>query len=184
MSKVVIPLAQGFEEIEAVSAIDVLRRGGVEVIVASIEDDIVVTGAHGLKITADVFFKEVAGSQYEAILLPGGGEGTDRLGASTLVADELKRAKANDFLICAICAAPLVLVKAGVLNDGQHITCYPSCIAELDRPCANVPAVADDNVITGQGPAAGMLFALIVLSRLQGDAVARKVASGMLFDGF
>lgn len=184
MSKVVIPLAQGFEEIEAVSAIDVLRRGGVEVIVASIEEDVVVSGAHGIKLTADAFLKDISSSPYDAILLPGGGEGTERLGSSLLVAEELRRAKENDLLICAICAAPTVLVKTGVLSQYQHITCYPSCIGELDRPSANVPAVADGNVITGQGPSAGILFALIILSRLEGDTVARKVARGMLFDGF
>ena len=184
MSKVVIPLAQGFEEIEAVSAIDVLRRGGVEVVTSSIEDALAVKGAHGIEITADTFWVDLIGSSYEAILLPGGAEGTERLGASALVIGELKRLKEANALICAICAAPTILVKAEVLDKDQHITCYPSCVTELDRPCAGVPAVADGNVITGQGPAAGILFALIVLTHLQGEGIARKVASGMLFDGF
>ena len=112
----------------------------------------------------------------------GGGAGTDNLMKSEAVNDRLRRQKDEGRLICAICAAPTVLVEAGVLEPGQHITCYPTCSVDLDRPCANVPVVADGNVITGQAPGAATLFALVVLQALSGEKVAQKVARGMVTD--
>ena len=150
-AKALVVLADGFEDVEAVTAIDVLRRGGVEVVTA-------------------------------AIILPGGGEGTDNLKASTALAERLRRQKEEGRLLCAICAAPLVLVEAGVLEEGQHVTCYPTCSLDLDRPCAGVPVVADGNVITGQAPGASMLFALVVLKTLTDEKTAAKVARGMVTD--
>ena len=101
---------------------------------------------------------------------------------SETVNDRLRRQKDEGRLICAICAAPTVLVEAGVLEPGQHVTCYPTCSVDLDRPCANVPVVADGNVITGQAPGAATLFALVVLQALSGEKVAQKVARGMVTD--
>ena len=73
-------------------------------------------------------------------------------------------------------------MEAGVLDDGQHVTCYPTCSVDLDRPCAGVPVVADGNVITGQAPGSAMLFALVIVQTLLGDRVARKVAVGLVTD--
>ena len=182
MSRALIVLAHGFEEIEAVTAVDVLRRGGVETIVASLSPEREVKGAHGLLLLADVAFDEVEKDDFDAIILPGGGEGTEKLRASEKLLERLRRQKSEEKLICAICAAPLVLVDAGVLSPGQHVTCYPTCIVQLDRKSANVPVVADGDVITGQGPGASTLFALVVLQAIAGPGVARKVARNMVSD--
>lgn len=184
MKKVVIPLAEGFEDVEAIATADVLRRGGIEVFFAALGSSLQVTGAHGVKVTADVMFDDVCGTVYDAICLPGGAEGTENLRKSEKLIAELRRLKKENVLISAICAAPTVLAYAGVLDEDQHVTCYPSCAIELGRACAHVPVVEDGDIITGQGPASALLFACIILARLEGQATAHKVASGMLVDGF
>ena len=182
MAKVLITLADGFEDIEAVTAVDVLRRGGVEVVTASIHDRVEVKSAHGLTVRADALFADAAGGSYDAIVLPGGGEGTANLKRCEALLERLRRQKEEGRLLCAICAAPVVLVEAGVLGDGQHITCYPTCIMDIDRPSADVPAVADGNVITGQAPGSALRFSLVVLQALAGERVASRVARGMVTD--
>lgn len=182
MAKVLVPLAKGFEDIEAVTIVDVLRRGGVEVVTASIHDSVDVLSAHGIPMRADGLFGDVADDDYDAIVLPGGGEGTENLKASEALRDRLQRQNAEGRLLCAICAAPLVLVAAGVLHPDLQITCYPSCQTELDRDWTPAPVVADGNVITGQAPGTSLLFALVVLQSLVGVADARKVARGMVTD--
>ncbi|MBR2839045.1 MAG: DJ-1/PfpI family protein, partial [Kiritimatiellae bacterium] len=94
----------------------------------------------------------------------------------------LRRQADEGRLLCAICAAPTVLVDAGVLDPGVHVTCYPTCQMELDRPWSPVPVVADGNVITGQAPGSAMLFALIVLQTLVGAHAAQRVAREMVSD--
>lgn len=182
MAKAVVVLAEGFEEVEAITVIDVLRRGGVEVVAASLDGANQVTGAHGVKVTADSSFKAAAQSECDALVLPGGGTGTENLRRSHELAERLRRQKESGRLVCAICAAPTVLVDAGVLDPEQHVTCYPSCVMDLDRPSANVPVVADGNVITGQAPGSSLLFALVILKALVGDKAAEKVARGMVTD--
>lgn len=177
-----VVLADGFEDVEAVTAIDVLRRGGVEVVAASLSGAPTVESAHGITMKADAPFDKAAERPFDAIILPGGAVGTDNLKRSPALIDRLRRQKAERRLICAICAAPTVLVEAGVLDEDQHVTCYPTCAMDLDRPCANVPAVADGDVITGQAPGSALLFSLVVLKALKGDAIAQKVARGMVTD--
>ena len=182
MSKVLVPLANGFEELEAITIIDVLRRGGVAVVTASIHDAVDVRGSNGVTVKADALFADVADDDYDAIVLPGGGEGTENLKNSDALFRRLRRQNDEDRLICAICAAPTVLVEAGVIAPGIHVTCYPTCQMQLDRPWSPVPVVAEDNVITGQAPGTALLFALVLLERLAGDKVAQKVARGMVTD--
>ncbi|MCR5414906.1 MAG: DJ-1/PfpI family protein [Kiritimatiellae bacterium] len=180
MSNALVILAEGFEDVEAVTSIDVLRRGGVDVVSAALGDSLEVESAHGIKMRADAFLKDAAGDEYDVVLLPGG-PGTENLKKSGLVSGILRRQKDSGRLIAAICAAPTVLVEAGVLAN-EHITCYPSCRGDLDRPCAGVPVVADGQIITGEAPGASLLFALVVLQAIAGDTVARKVARGMVTD--
>lgn len=182
MARVLVPLAEGFEEIEAVTAIDVLRRGGVDVVVAAMGDRLETAGSHGMTLKADALFSDAEAGDYDAILLPGGGPGTERLRNSDALARRLRRQADEGRLLCAICAAPTVLVDAGVLEPGVHVTCYPTCQMELDRPWSPVPVVADGNVVTGQAPGSAMLFALIVLQTLAGEPVARKVARALVTD--
>lgn len=181
-AKALIVLADGFEDVEAVAAIDVLRRGGVEVVTASLSGRREVRSAHGVTMLADASFADVADEAYDAIVLPCGGEGTQNLKASAELAERLRKQKADGGLLCAICAAPTVFVEAGVLDEGQHVTCYPTCALDLDRPCAGVPVVADGNVITGQAPGSAVLFALVVLQALTDEKNAAKVARGMVTD--
>ena len=181
-AKALIVLADGFEDVEAVAAIDVLRRGGVEVVAASLSGSRQVRSAHGVTMLADASFSDVSDDEYDAIVLPGGGEGTDNLKSSPELIKRLRRQKESGGLLCAICAAPTVLVEAGVLDDGQHVTCYPTCAFDLDRPCAGVPVVVDGNVITGQAPGSALLFALVVLKTLTDEMNAAKVARGMVTD--
>lgn len=181
MKRTLIPLAEGFEETEAVSVIDILRRGGVEVVTASVGAGRLVTGAHGIKIEADTLIELCLDEDYDAIILPGGGPGTDNLLKDSALAARLKRQKDSGLLIGAICAAPLVLKQAGVLN-GEAVTCYPTCAAAMKYPVARAPAVADGQIITGQAPGAAMLFALVMLEHLTTSVQAREVAAGLVTD--
>ena len=182
MAKPLIPLADGFEDVEAISVVDVLRRGGVEVVTASIHDRRDVRSAHGVRMEADALFAEVGDGTYDAIILPGGGEGTENLKRSVAVAERLRRQREEGRLLCAICAAPTVLEAAGVLDEKTEVTCYPTCRDDLERPWSPAPVVHDGAVITGQAPGTAMLFALVVLKTLAGERVARKVAQGMVTD--
>ena len=175
-------LADGFEDIEAVTAVDVLRRGGVETTTASTGSSTSVESAHGIPIAADAMFADVAGDDWDAIILPGGGKCAESLRGNDAVIKRLQRQKDEGRLICAICASPLVLEEAGVIEPDQHVTCYPSCALDMNRQTANVPVVADGQLVTGQAPGSALLFALVVLQTLAGEQVARKVARQMVTD--
>ena len=182
MAKVLVPLANGFEDIEAIAVVDVLRRGGIEVVTASIHDKRVVRSARGIRMEADALFADVADDSYDAIVLPGGGEGTENLKGCEALIGRLRRQREDGGLLCAICAAPTVLVAAGVLDPDDAVTCYPTCQDELDRPWAPAPVVHSGNVITGQAPGSALLFALVVLKALAGEEAAYGVAQGMVTD--
>ncbi len=182
MARVIVPLANGFEELEAISVVDVLRRGGVEVVTASVHDSQDVKGAHGVPVRADALLSGAVDDLFDTIVLPGGGEGTANLKNSDALFRMLRRHNDEGRLICAICAAPTVLVEAQVVAPGIHITCYPTCQMQLDRQWSPAPVVAEGNVITGQAPGSALLFALVVLQTLAGEKVAQKVARGMVTD--
>ncbi len=179
MKKVLIPLANGFEDIEAVTIIDVLRRGKVQAVTASLTSGRTVLSAHGIRMEADALLADVIDEEYAAIILPGGGEGTANLMADKELAQRLRRQKEDGLLVCAICAAPTVLDAAGVLN-GEDVTCYPSCAAEMSCRVKHIPVIADGQIITGQGPGTATLFALVVLAHVAGEDRAQNVANGML----
>lgn len=179
MKKVLVPLADGFEDIEAVAVIDVLRRGGVEVVTAALSSEPSALSAHGIRMCADAILEDVLDSHWDAIILPGGGQGTANLMACEPLAERLRAQKMSGGLVCAICAAPTVLAAAGVLED-EDVTCYPSCAEDMGRPVVQVPAIADGQIITGQGPGAALTFAFAVLMHLAGEGVAHEVAEGMV----
>ena len=182
MAKVLIPLANGFEDIEAVSIVDVLRRGGIEVVTASVHETLAVRSAHGIDMRADALFGDVEDDDFDAIVLPGGGEGTENLKACGALIRRLRQQHEENRLICAICAAPTVLAAAGVLDEDVHVTCYPTCQMDLDREWSPAPVVSDGMIITGQAPGSAMLFSLVILQALVGTPVAKKVARGMVTD--
>ena len=181
MAKVLVPLAREFEDVEAITIIDVLRRGGMEVVTAAVGDGLSVVGAHGVEVKADELLDDVVDDEYDAIVLPGGA-GVDKLRVSERLIKRIVRQRADGRLLAAICAAPLVLVDAGVLLDNYHATCYPTCQLELPCQWINQPVVEHEGIITGQAPGSAMLFALVVLQALMGEATVRKVARGLVVD--
>ena len=160
----------------------VLRRGGVETATAAVGKSTDVKGAHGIRVIADTLLEDEMDGDFDAVILPGGAQGTENLKNSDATIALLRRQKEEGRLICAICAAPLVLVEAGVLEPDQHVTCYPTCVIDMDRDTANVPVVADGIVITGQAPGSAMLFSLVVLQTLTNENVASKIARGLVTD--
>ena len=180
-TKVLVAFANGFEDIEAVSIVDVLRRGGVEVIAASLNAEPYAVSAHGIQMSTDAVLSDVLEGEYDAIILPGGGEGTKNLKNCDPLLQRLRKQKEIGGLVCAICAAPTVLEAAGVLDD-ESVTCYPSCRSEMGRHVDDVPVVADGQIITGQAPGSATLFALVVLAHLTDDKTAHNVANGMVTD--
>lgn len=163
MSKAAIFLATGFEEIEAVSIIDVLRRGGMELDIVSVSGMEFVEGAHGIVVKSDLLFFSIDFSEYDLFLLPGGMPGTTNLSKHEGLCQLLKDVHENGKMIAAICAAPTVLAQEGIL-EGKMATCYPG----FEDQCENVQfldqdVVKDGNIITGKGAGVAMKFAFEVL---------------------
>ena len=180
MPRVLVPLAEGCEELEAVSIIDILRRGGVEVVVAALEDG-PVTASRGVRLCADTTLDQVGDQDFDMVVLPGGGPGSDRLRADERIAALLKRHARLDRYTAAICAAPKVLAAAGLL-DGKRATGYPGVLEALDLPATEVlrqVVVSDGKVITSQGPGTAMDFALHLVETLQGADVRERVERGL-----
>jgi len=181
MSKVLVPLAKGFEEIEAVTIIDVLRRADVEVLVASLDDNMLVKGANGISIQTDISMDGVSSDKLDMIVLPGGWDGTYALADDTNVQRVLKEMDSKGKEIAAICAAPFALNKAGVLKD--EYTCYPSVEDEIKKDGYmgdNSMVVESQNVLTSRGPATAICFALKIVKKLKGDDMYDALKSGLL----
>ncbi|WP_457745758.1 DJ-1 family glyoxalase III [Sulfurimonas sp.] len=170
MSRVLVPLAKGFEEIEAVTIIDVLRRAEVEVIVASLNSNMSVTGSHKITLQADLEIQSISSDEIEMIVLPGGWEGTYALADDENVQRLLREMDTKGKNIAAICAAPFALNKAGVLKD--KYTCYPSVEEEIKKDGYMGDAtmvVEDQNVLTSRGPATALCFGLEIVKKLKGQ---------------
>lgn len=181
MNRVLIPLASGFEEIEAVSIIDVLRRAEITVLVASLDQNTLVKGANGITIQTDLQVKEVSADTIDMIVLPGGWGGTKALADDENVQTLLKDMDAIGKNIAAICAAPFALNKAGVLK--HNYTCYPSVENEirLDGYQGDKAMVVEDgNVMTSRGPATAICFALEIVKKLKGQERYDMLKNGLL----
>ena len=180
MKKAIVFLANGFEEIEALGTIDILRRGGIDVKTVSITEDTVVTGAHNVPIIADTTLTKAILNQADALILPGGMPGASNLNNSETVKEALLQQYRDGKIVAAICAAPMVLGGLGLLK-GRNATCYPGFEPQLIG--ANITGEAveiSDNVITGKGPGLVMNFALALVAAIKSDAVAEEVAAGLL----
>ena len=183
VSKILVPLAKGFEEIEAVSIIDVLRRADIEVLVASLDDESAVKGANGITVMSDVSIKDIDSETLEMIVLPGGVEGTYALAEDENVQRVLKEMDKEGKNIGAICAAPFALHKAGVLKHSY--TCYPSFeefIGEDGYIGDKAMVVEDENIMTSRGPATAICFALQIVKKLKGEETYLALKSGLLAD--
>ncbi len=181
MSKVLVPLANGFEEIEAVNIIDVLRRAEITVLVASLDQNALVKGANGITIQTDIQIKEISADSIDMIVLPGGWGGTHALADDANVQQLLKEMDAKGKNIGAICAAPFVLNAAGVLKP--NYTCYPSVENDikLDGYQGDKAMVVEEgNVMTSRGPATAICFALAIVKKLKGDKTYETLKNGLL----
>ncbi|QOG12410.1 DJ-1 family glyoxalase III [Arcobacter sp. FWKO B] len=181
MSKIVVPVAKGFEEIEAVSIIDVCRRAGIDVIVAGVYDEYV-TGANDIIIKTDCLFSSVDFDTVDMIVLPGGWGGTNILAADDLVQKTLKDFKSKSKYIAGICAAPFALNNAGVLNE--NYTCYPSVEEQIrtNGYHSDKKVVVDGKVITSRGPATAICFGLEIVKILEGEEMYQSLKGGLLAD--
>ncbi|MBD5772716.1 DJ-1 family glyoxalase III [Marinomonas colpomeniae] len=182
MTKVLVPIANGNEDIESITIIDVLRRGGLEVTVASVHETKQIEMAHGCKLESDVLLTDVADQMFDAVVLPGGMPGAEHLRDCELLIDILEKHDIEDALLAAICASPAVVFGTHGFVVEKQATCYPGFEGGLTGAeyISDQPVVMDDNILTGRGPAAAMVFALTVLGNLEGYETAQKVADGLL----
>lgn len=175
-------LANGFEEIEALATIDILRRCGLEVATISNTKDKIVVGAHNIRVMADYAFGEISLDESQAIVLPGGMPGAKNLLENVALRDILLTQNNRGGLVAAICAAPMVLGQHGILQ-GRKATCYPGFENMLVGADVQTALVVDDgNVITGKGPAAAKDFGFAIAARFVSDATVDSVRKGMLYD--
>ncbi|HBG40365.1 MAG TPA: DJ-1 family protein [Porphyromonadaceae bacterium] len=180
MKKVSVLLANGFEEIEALGTIDILRRAEIQVQTVSIHSHREVTGAHQIQVTAEKVFEEVDFSQVDVLVLPGGMPGAKNLNEHEGVKRVLKDFAAQDKYIAAICAAPMVLGGLNLL-DGKKATCYPGFEPELiGAKITDEPVVTDGKIITGKGPGLVFDFALDLVEKIAGIATRQEVQEGLL----
>lgn len=179
MAKIIIAISNGFEEIEAISIIDICRRANIEVTIAATED-IQTAGANSIKIVADCLIDTINSSDFDMIVLPGGLPNAFNLAENEKVQSLLKEFKEQNKNIGAICAAPYALHKADVLNE--NFTCYPSFEKEIRENGYHEDdaIVIDGKVITSRGPATAMSFALEIVNILCGEETYTNVKNGLL----
>ena len=179
--KALVFLATGFEDMEAVGTIDILRRGGIETVTVSVTGNKTVTGVHNIPVIADELFENIDCNAYDALVLPGGGPGSEMLNKHEGLRKAITNHYENGKLIAAICASPRVFGSLGLLN-GKKATCYPGIEPELTgATIVNEPTVTDGNIITGRGPGLVFDFGLAIVKYLNGSPCkADEVAEALL----
>ena len=182
VKKAIILLATGFEEIEAVTVVDILRRAGIQTTIAGL-DSTSVTGSHGIIVSADKKLSDVR-PDFDAVIIPGGMPGAMHLHNSKEVNDFIKGMDSRGALIAAICAAPsVVLSQIGIL-DNKSATCYPGNQIDFAKSTKykNSAVVVDGNIITSQGPATAMEFAFTIVEKIIGKEITKKIRKHALAD--
>ena len=172
-------LAEGFEEVEALAPLDLIRRAGLEIKTVGVGSKVVV-GSHGIPVTADITADELSDNAPDMIILPGGMPGTKNLDASEIVHKAIADAVKNDAYICAICAAPMILGKLGLVR-GKNAVCYPGFEMYLDG--ATIPdkkAVRDGKIITAKGMGAAIEFGLAIVAALKDEKTADSLAEATI----
>ena len=180
MASVLVPLAQGCEELEAITIVDLLRRAEIEVITASLDEQ-PITASRGTKIIADTTLDQVLEQEFDMVVLPGGLPGADNLNNDTRVHHVLQRTANNNKPIGAICAAPKVLANANLL-DNKKATAYPGVLEALNLTSTTITSAAvqqDGNVFTSRGPGTAMDFALEIIACLVGNEKRKQVEDGL-----
>ena len=181
MAKVYEFLANGFEDIEALGPVDVLRRGGLDVKTVSLSGDLMVSSAHGVQVKADMLFEDVNFDDADLLLIPGGMPGAKNIDEHDGVRRALVAHAANEKLIGAICAGPMVLGHLGLLR-GKKATCYPGFEDQLDGAVyTGDPFTIDGNIITGKGPGATLAYAYALLDQFKGERVVEEMKNGMMY---
>lgn len=182
--KVLVPIADGSEEIEAVSIVDVLRRAGADVTVASV-GPLKITASRGVRIEADRSIADCLEERWDLVALPGGMPGAENLNNSRELARLLERQREQDLPYAAICAAPAVVLEAQGLLQGRKATAHPGFSDRLaNREAVESRVVVDGNVVTSRGPGTAIEFALALVSLLYGEEKAAEVAEPMLVRSF
>ncbi len=180
MAKILVPLAPGFEEIEAVTIIDILRRAQLDVTTVSL-GTLEVTGAHNISIRCDSSIDSIQSKDYDMMILPGGQPGTDNLKADDRVIKLLQEFAQADKMYGAICAAPSVLAHAGLIQD-KTVTSFPSYADKLGRVHYTEKRVAlDHKVITSRGAGTAGEFALAIVALFKGQGIADQLQGSMLY---
>lgn len=183
MAKVLVPLAEGFEELEAITIIDLFRRAGFNVVTAGLNDQPVRASRNNVLIP-DTSIDKVMDEEFDLIVLPGGLPGADNLRDNALVQSLLKRQHQLNKNIAAICAAPRALAAAGVL-EGKTITCYPGALDQVDNSNFNITdskIETDGNIVTSRGPGTAMDFALLLIERLGGKSLREEISKQLVRD--
>lgn len=177
---ILVPMLDGFEEIELVSIVDILRRAGIKAIMASHSE--IVAGTHNIYLKADCKISDIKLDDFSGIALAGGYNGMLNLCNDNFVIKALQKLNAENKLVAAICASPIVLGKAGVLKN--RFACYPSCEDSIlsNATYCKESVVIDENIITADGPASASKFALEIVRYLLGDEKRDEVAKGLLAD--
>lgn len=174
-------LATGFEDIEAIAPVDIMRRAGLEVQTVSITGEEIVTSAHGVGIASDLLLSDVDFSNAEMFVLPGGLPGSTNLDACKPLTEAIKRHFESGGPIAAICAAPLVYGHLGLLQ-GRRATCYPGVERELAGATYTAAIVErDGNIITGKGPAAAFEFGYTIVDFFLGEGASQPLRQGMIY---
>ncbi|MBQ9589106.1 MAG: DJ-1/PfpI family protein [Butyrivibrio sp.] len=181
MAKTAIFLADGFEEIEALTVVDLLRRAGIEITTASIMGRKDVTGSHKITVEADALLEDIDFDSTDMIILPGGMPGTTNLGACKLLEEKILEFDKKEKMLAAICAAPTVYGKLGILN-GKKACCYPGCEKDLDGADVQVTTVTkDSHFITSRGMGTAIDFGLAIIEHFQGEQAAKDMASKIVY---
>jgi protein deglycase len=180
MKRVIVPIAEGFEEIEAVTIIDILRRAGLDVVVAGVGGT-TRTGSHAITLKCDARIEDCHASDADAVVLPGGMPGTVGLRESATLRDAVISLAARGRLVAAVCAAPTALDAWGVL-DGKRATSHPAHAREMTR-CRyeEAPVVEDAHVVTSRGAGTSIEFAAVIVQRLVGAEAARDVLDRIVY---
>ncbi|MFW6254120.1 MAG: DJ-1 family glyoxalase III [Chitinivibrionales bacterium] len=181
MKSVLVPIADGSEEIEAVTIIDILRRAGAEVTVASVMPQKQIRASRGVQIVADKTLDECVSEQYDCIVLPGGKPGAQNFSETPALIDMLHAQKESGRLYAAICASPALVLEPHGLLDHKEATCYPSFSGTLQQSkSTGERVVVDDNCVTSQGPGTAMEFALKLVELLYGREKEQQIAEALL----
>ena len=181
MSKIAIIMADGCEEIEGLTVVDVLRRAGIKIDMLSISDSLTVKGSHGIEFKADYLMSDKNSSDYDGIVLPGGMPGTTNLETNTLVQNALNKQFNEGKLVAAICAAPSILGKNGIAN-GKKVTSYPGFEEAFSRATyVTDSVVTDGNVITSRGMGTAIDFALAIVEYLISADAASELSKSIMY---